>query len=137
MALQHFTQEQMEQLRANPYTYSVSPGQIYFTKEFKEQFYRLRQNGMLPRKIVKELGYDPEILGSQRISGISHLINKARRNGTPFTEGRTVDTGILDQEDPPITAENFRKLQHEVQYLRNQIDFIKKISILSTTEKRG
>lgn len=130
-----FTTEQMELLRANPYTYSVNSGQICFTKEFKERFYELRQNGMLLNDVIKELGYDPEILGEKRISGISHLINKARRNGLPFTEGRPVNTGILDQEDPPVTAENFRKLQHEVQYLRNQIDFLKKISTLRDTGK--
>ena len=137
MALKKFTTEQMEQLRANPYTYSVSPGQIYFTLEFKEQFYQLRQNGMALTDIVKELGYDPEMLGENRISGISHLINKAKRDGVPFTEGRPETSNILDQEDPPVTAENFRKLQHEVQYLRNQIDFLKKISTLPTTGKRG
>lgn len=130
-----FTKEQMELLRANPYTYSVSTGQIYFTKEFKERFYELRQGGMPLNDIIIELGYEPEILGEQRISGISSLINKAKKNGMPFTEGRPENTGILDQEDPPMTAENFRKLQHEVQYLRNQIDFLKKISTLRDTGK--
>lgn len=135
MSQRPFTTEQMEQLRENPYTYSVSPGQIYFTKEFKERFYELRQNGLSPAEAVTELGYDREILGEGRISGISHLINRAKRNGTPFTEGRPENTGILDQEDPQPTAENFRRLQHEVQYLRKQIDFLKKISTLIDTEK--
>ena len=130
-----FNAEQMEQLRANPYTYSVSSGQIYFTKEFKERFYQLRQQGMPLNDIVKELGYDPAILGEKRIAGISHLINKAKRDGVPFKEGHPENSGILDQEDPPVTAENFRKLQHEVQYLRNQIEFLKKISTLRDTGK--
>lgn len=126
MAKKKFTSEQIEQLRSNPYTYKVTSCQIFFTAEFKERFYQLRQEGLTLNEVIISLGYDPEVLGEKRIDGISHLINKAVREGKGFREGTHPRTSILDEECPELTRENFLKMQHELLYLRQEMDFLKK-----------
>ena len=128
MAKKKFTPEEMEQLRSNPYTYKVTACQIFFTAEFKERFYRLRQEGRLLNEVITTLGYDPDVLGEKRIDGISHLINKAVREGKGFHEGVAPRTSILDEECPELTRENFLKMQHELLYLKQEMEFLKKSS---------
>ena len=81
------------------------------------------------------LGYDPDVLGEKRIDGISHLINKAVREGKGFREGTAPRTSILDEECPELTRENFLKMQHELLYLRQEMDFLKKISSIKDSRK--
>ena len=130
-----FTQEQIEQLRSNPYTYKVTPRKIFFTAEFKEAFYQKRQAGLSLKETFLALDYDPEVLGENRIDGISHLINKAVREGKGFTEGVKPRTSILDEEYPELTRENFLKMQHELLYMRQELEFLKKISSLRDIRK--
>lgn len=130
-----FTTEQMELLKTNPYTFKVSQKQIWFTAEFKEKFYRLRQEGLRSVEAIIELGYDPEILGERRIDGISHLIYKAVREGKGFHEGIAPRTSILDEEAPELTRENFLKMQHELLYLKQEMEFLKKISSIKDSQQ--
>lgn len=71
-----FTKREIQILKNNPYTYRVTESQIFYTKEFKEEFWRRYQLGETPRKIVEELGYDPDILGTSRLSGLQINIKK-------------------------------------------------------------
>ena len=130
-----FTMEQLEQLRSNPYTYKVTSRKIFFTAEFKEAFYQKRQAGLTLKETLLELGYDPEVLGEKRIDGLSHMINKAVREGKSFTEGIKPRKSILDEKCPELTRENFLKMQHELLYMRQELEFLKKISSLRNSGK--
>ena len=130
-----FTMEQLEQLRSNPYTYNVTSRKIFFTAEFKEAFYQKRQAGLTLKETLLELGYDPEVLGEKRIDGLSHMINKAVREGKSFTEGIKPRKSILDEKCPELTRENFLKMQHELLYMRQELEFLKKISSLRNSGK--
>ena len=132
-----FTLEQIEQLRSNRYTYKVTTSKIFFTAEFKEAFYQKRQDGLTLKETILALGYDPEVLGEKRIDGISHLINKAVREGKGFTEGIKPRTSILDEECPDLTRENFLKMQHELLYMRQELEFLKKYPREETSESEG
>ena len=130
-----FTLKQIEQLRKNPYTYKVTDRKIFFTAEFKEAFYQKRQEGMTLKEAFISLGYDPEVLGDKRIDGISHLVNKAVREGKGFHEGVKPRTSILDEQCPDLTQENFLKMHHELLYMRQELEFLKKISSLRDSRK--
>ncbi|MDO4515434.1 MAG: hypothetical protein Q4B72_15550 [Lachnospiraceae bacterium] len=130
-----FTDEQIKQLRENPYTFKVTDCKIFFTKEFKQEFHKKRQEGLTLKETIVALGYDPDTLGEKRIDGISHLINKAIREEKDFSEGISTRTSILDESCPEVTRENFIKMQHELQYMRQEIEFLKKISSLKTSKK--
>ena len=122
-----FTKEEIEVLASNPYTLRVSEIQIYFTKEFKEEFWKRYQAGDLPRKIVSDLGYDPEVLGSSRISGIQIGIKKQAKSAEGFREGYPdrKKHRLEDVEDNP-TQDTVVKMQHEILYLRQEVEFLKK-----------
>ena len=76
MARKMFTQEQVRVMAENPYTLHVSTTQITFTNAFKEEFWRRYQEGDTPRTIMYDLGYDPEVLGRNRLSGIQNVVCK-------------------------------------------------------------
>lgn len=130
-----FTPEQIEQMRRNPYTYKVTDRKISFTKEFKQAFYEKRHKGLSLREIIVALGYDPDVLGEKRIDGISHSINKALREDGFFREGIRSRNSILDEECPEATKENFLRMHHELQYMKQEIEFLKKISSPDDTAK--
>lgn len=122
-----FTPEQIEQLKSNPYTYKVSNSTISFTAEFKKAFYQKRQAGLSLNETILALGYDPTVLGQRRIDGISHMIHKALREGKGYTEGTKPRSSILDEKYPEFTQENFLKMHHELQYMHQELEFVKKI----------
>ena len=74
MARKMFAQEQVRVMAENPYMLHVSTTQITFTHAFKEEFWRRYQEGDTPRTIMCDLGYDPEVLGRNRLSGIQNVV---------------------------------------------------------------
>lgn len=134
-----FTDEQMRQLRQNPYTLRVTKYQLAFTKEFKEIFYAEYQNGELPRQILKDHGYDPAVLGDRRVWGIyGHLKEQYEKYGG-FRKGHAVHKSEpstpLVSDMPASKEEELKQLRHEVDYLKQEVEFLKKISYVRTTQK--
>lgn len=128
-----FTDEQIKLLRDNPYTYNITPNTLFLTKAFKELFYQEYQEGKLPRNILEDYGYPMSVLGESRIWGISAVIKKEAKRSEGFSEGTTPKKDSLLNADSPETA--IKQLQHEVTYLRNEVEFLKKISSIKHTRK--
>lgn len=77
-----FTEKEIRQFKANPYTYQVTPNKIQFTAEFKEEFWKRYQSEETALRIVKKLGYNPDVLGKIRINGIrQHIKNEIIKFG--------------------------------------------------------
>lgn len=74
-----FSAAEQELLRANPYTEKVTEHQISFTLAFKEVFWRLSVEGCTGNMALRKLGYDPELLGFERVHNITKRI-RARGN---------------------------------------------------------
>lgn len=134
MSRKVFTNEEVEMLRSNPYTYAVTPHILSFTKEFKELFWKEYREGEVPRQILEKHGYPADVLGKERIWGIAHTIK-----GQYYSE-EGLREGSLKRNPSPgtpcaTTDEAVRRLQGEVQYLRQEIEFLKKISSVKTTRK--
>lgn len=126
-----FTPEQQQMLRENPYTIHVTADVLSISKEFKEIFYKEYLSGALPRDILQKYGYPADVLGKQRIWGISHCIRKRFEETGEFSDIRThgcrqnrVNTG---GEDPPVGASG--KLSDP----RSRVS--KKISLIRSTRK--
>lgn len=132
-----FTDEQIQILRENPYVYSVSPWQISLTKEFKEIFYEAGNNGKIPRQILEEHGLDPAILGEYRIKNIAYHIRKEYQKYGRFQEGHSAQRRTQNKKttDELSEKEQLRTLQTEVEFLREEMDFLKKISKIMSTGK--
>lgn len=131
-----FTEQEINILKANPYTYKVTNRVIYFTKEFKQEFYRRNLCGYTPRQIVKELGYDPEMLGDVRLTGIQMSVKKQAESAVGLHEG-TVSKKLRSEltKDKMPCRETVEWMQHEILYLHQEVEFLKKIYSLKDEKK--
>lgn len=138
MEVKRFTGEEMDALRSNPYTYKVTQCQISFTTEFKELFWKHYNEGMTPRDILLSLGYDPDMLGDNRVNGIRMHIKKEFEKQGRFHSGRKPrSTSSGDKASAPANpADEVRQLRNEVEYLRQEVEFLKKISSIRTSGKQ-
>lgn len=138
MSITRFTDEQISILEANPYTLRVTACQISFTKEFKELFWADYQNRMTPHSIFKKYGYDLEILGRNRITGFQQCLKKDVKAGIPFYEGarpRGLKKELMSPDDPSSSSELVKDMQHRLEYLEQEMDFLKKIISTRNTRK--
>lgn len=133
-----FTKREIQLIKNNPYTYKVTESQIFYTKEFKEEFWRRYQAGESPRSIVEALGYDPDMIGQYRINGLQINIQKQAQRPEGFTEGKGRRKGhkieLYDVDNHP-SDETIIKMQHELLYLRQEVEFLKKITSIKDTKK--
>ena len=133
-----FTKREIQLIKNNPYTYKVTEFQIFYTKEFKVEFWRRYQAGESPRSIVESLGFDPDMLGQYRINGLQINIQKQAQIPEGFTEGKGRRKGrkteLYDVDNHP-SDETIIKMQHELLYLRQEVEFLKKITSIKDTKK--
>lgn len=139
MSRSQFNNEQMQLLRQNPYTHKVTRTTVSFTKKFKEIFHNEYQAGESPRQILIDHGYDPEILGDSRMWGIANRIQEQFKKNGEFHEGhcshRLVKSNTLISSKTTSEIDELKQLRHEVDYLKQEIEFLKKISSIRTSKK--
>ena len=125
--MKKYTKKQIKELKQNPYTLQVDEKRIFFTIEFKKVFWNKYQAGMSPRAIFKELDYNLENFGQKQIDSIVQRIKKEVSEGE-FTEGYNRTKRIKIKEvDSEITPQNLKQMQNELLYLRQEVDFLKKV----------
>ena len=126
-----FTPEQQQLLRNNPYTLRVSENVLNLSKEFKELFYREYLAGAVPRDILQKYGFPPDVLGDRRIWGISHTIRKQFEETGKFRDVRAPGSPLTEVSP----EDKIRQLEHQVSYLTQELEFLKKISSIRSTRK--
>jgi hypothetical protein len=127
----------MKKLKANPYTFKVTKKMLYFTAEFKKVFWTSYQAGMAPRKLLEDMGYDLELFGQKQIDSIVQRIKQQSKSGF-FTEGDNRERRSL--ATPPLTedvSESVERIWNEVKYLRQEVEFLKKITKQENAVKVG
>ena len=139
MSRKLFTEEQQQLLRQNPYVYSVTASRLQLTKEFKELFLASYNAGESPRAILINCGFDISILGERRIYSISSHIRSEYEKYGEFHEGygsRSAPDGQpADYPHPVSEKDEIKQLRSEVNYLKQEMEFLKKISSIKTTRK--
>lgn len=141
MSRKLFTEEQQQLLRQNPYIYSVTETRITLTKEFKELFMTAYKAGESPRKILEDHDFDISIIGERRIWSISQHIRTEYKKYGEFHEGygprgeAASPDAPTDAAKPVSEADEIKQLRHEVDYLKQEMEFLKKISSIRTTRK--
>lgn len=125
--MKKYTQKQIKELKSNPYTLQVSDKRIFFTIEFKKIFWKKYQTGMSPRSIFKEMDYNLDYFGQKQIDSIVQRIKKEALAGE-FTEGYSRINRIkINEPSSDITPQNIKQMQNELLYLRQEVDFLKKV----------
>lgn len=110
----------------NPYTLHVSTTQITFTNAFKEEFWERYQEGDTPRTIMYDLGYDAEVLGRNRLSGIQNVVCKQAVSAKGFHERPQRRRQETSAEGDGTTQAQLRQMQHRLKYLEQEVEFLKK-----------
>lgn len=133
--MKEYTKKELKELNANPYTLKATKNKISHTAEFKRVFWTKYQAGETPRKILTDLGYNPNMFEQKRIDSLVQHIKKQALSGNGFSEGcnRTKRVKIVSNEE--FTPESFVQMQHEVLYLKQEVEFLKKITKEANTKR--
>jgi len=132
-----YTDEEKTILKSNPYTLKVLDHQIHLTATFKKDFWVSYQAGNAPRKILKDFGYDVSLFTQSQVDGIVQHIRKKVIQGKELTEGTNRDRrfGIKPPECTEI-PESMTQMQSEILYLRQEVEFLKKIITADNLKKK-
>lgn len=134
--MKEYTKKEIKILKENPYTFNVTKNKLYFTTGFKIAFWNKYQAGIAPRKILEELGYDLKMFQQKQIDSIVQRIKKQALSGKGFTEGESREKRMKITSSEDFTPESFAQMQHEVLYLKQEVEFLKKITKEANTKRR-
>ena len=137
--MKEYTPKQIKKLEANPYTLKVTKNKLYFTIKFKEDFWINYQAGNAPRKILSDLGYDLEYFGQKQIDSIVQRIKKEALSRNGFREGENRERRIpmkATNREELSSPQSIERMQNELLYLRQEVEFLKKIIMTNNSKKR-
>ena len=137
--MKEYTPKQIKKLEANPYTLKVTKNKLYFTIKFKEDFWINYQAGNAPRKILSDLGYELEYFGQKQIDSIVQRIKKEALSGNGFREGENRERRIpmkATNREELSSPQSIERMQNELLYLRQEVEFLKKIIMTNNSKKR-
>lgn len=128
-----FTPEELKHLKANPYTLRVTADSISYTLAFKEAFWALSLQGYTGTAAFRKLGYNPEILGDERIHNTTKRIRREAKSPEGLHEG--IRGGVRIQSGgsgqtggaAALTDEAARRMKREILCLQQQMAFLKKV----------
>ena len=132
-----FTEEELKEIRTNPYVKSATANKIHYTLEFKEEFWRrYNEKKQNPRKIMEDLGFNVEIIGMRRIDGIRFHIQKEANSSEGFKEaGKTKKKELSgNKRTPPSVA--ISKMETKIAYMEQELEFIKKTIMADNTARQ-
>jgi hypothetical protein len=133
---ERFTEEEREELLANPYTDSITPGDtIHFTLAFKEYAWKQKRKGKRTMDIFEAAGYRRELIPPAKMRSIMHRIKVEAESEEGLQEPRTKKKPARNL-DKMQTKTAIRHLENEVEYLRLQMDFLKKLIELDMAEEQ-
>lgn len=129
MGVNHFTEEQQEELRKNPYIKKVSDKAITYTTEFKELFAKEYRAGKIPSQILNEFGINHQLLGRKRKDALVAMVKKCESRSDGFEDIRKGNSGRPVTKDLS-DVERISRLEHQIKYLKQENEFLKKIEFL-------
>ena len=129
------------ELRQNQYVKSATSHMVSFTTAFREKFWHEYHSlGRSPEAIIRDMGFSPGVIGGSRLRGIVQHLRERVQSGDTFSDVRKspIRSATLDKDKsgkplPPSKA--LQRLQHEVSYLRQEMEFVKKIILADKAAK--
>ncbi len=121
------TKEQREMLEKSPHVVRLTDTYVYFSSAFIDKFCNEYHAGRTAASILEEYGIDPKILGSTRVDS---LRTQYRKNWLP----RYARDSAKRRTQTPEAVTNSR-IEHEIEYLRQEVNALKKIIQIEQTAK--
>ena len=135
MGKNYFTPEQVEELRKNKYVKHVSEKAITYTEEFKERFMLEYNSGKLPSQIITEMGFDYNVLGERRVSGLSDRIKKQSLRPEGFKDTRADNVNMGRPRTRDLSKEELIERQkQEIELLKAKVEYL---SLLRRAEREA
>ena len=131
--------EANKRVEKNPYVFKVTKHKLYYTAKFKEDFWVSYQAGNTPRKILRDFGFDINIFGQKQIDSLVQHIKKQALSGKGFTEGENRQRRVpmkATSEEELSSPQSIERMQNELLYLRQEVEFLKKIIIADNSKKK-
>ncbi|WP_260511209.1 MULTISPECIES: IS3 family transposase [Paenibacillus] len=127
MSKKHFTMQEQDQLRRNPYVRNVSAKAITYTDAFKERFIQQHSQGTLPSEIFQEAGFPIDVLGATRIQKASNRWRTAfqEQGSAGLTDGRKHASGRPLNRELSL-EEKYARLEAKMKWLEAENEFLKK-----------
>jgi len=131
MSKKFFSEEEVEILKKNKYVRNVSPKAITYSDEFKYIFIEEHSNGMLPLSIFIKYGFDPEILGSDRIKGSSKRWRRLhKKNGIIGLDDSRKSNSGRPRKTKLTVEEELERLRAQNELLKAENELLKKLEKL-------
>ena len=132
MSKPEFTPEQREALEANEYTRHVGDHYIKFTDAFWQEFSRRYLAGEDRYEICRSMGYDPKVIGTRRLEYMCRTVRDSQDLPASKRKRPAADTKYSEMPQ----EEAIKAMATELTYLRQEVDFLKKISQLAKENKQ-
>lgn len=130
MSINHFSKDQMKEFQYNPYVDKVSSKAVTYSEEFKNLFLVEYSKGKLPTQIFIEAGFDPSVLGRDRIANFSKRIRKMGNRPEGVMDLRGQNSGRPREKDR-TKNEEIAYLRHQVALQKQQIEALKKTNSIN------
>lgn len=124
MGVHYFSDEQVEELRMNPYVDNVSNKAITYSEAYKQYFIHELNQEKFPTQIFREAGFDTQVLGKERLQSFSRRVRKMADRIDGFTDLRTQHFGRRPTKER-TPDEEIALLKHQVALQKQQIDALK------------
>ena len=127
MSTKLLPQAYVKELQEHIYVKYASQRNVVFTSDFKQLAYDELHRGKTTREIFIGAGFDVEKLGQKRLENFQHRLEKEARREEGFTDKRSDNSRREAQSDEAKLIKRLKQLEHQVAYLRQENDFLKKI----------
>jgi len=127
MSKKTFTEEDLIALRTNPNVERVSKLSIRFTETFQQEAYNSTMEGKSILDIFQNAGFNIQALGRFRIYGFRRKLLKKSEREVGFTDQRKNHRCCSVKEGKETVDQRVRRLEHELAYTRQEVEFLKKL----------
>lgn len=138
--MKEYTQKQIKELEKNPYVLKATKHKLHYTAKMKKDFWVSYQAGNAPRKILADFGFDLSMFSQKQIDSFVQHTKKQALSGNGFTEGANRMKRVpikATNENEIASLQSIEYMQNELLYLRQEVDFLKKIIKADNSKKRN
>jgi hypothetical protein len=122
-----FSEDQIEELRKNPYVKNVTRKAITYTDEFKEIAVKSYQSGETPRNIFLDNGFEISVIGIKRAGTSLVRWRKMSQRVDGYTDMRHTNSKGRGRNEPRSPEEEVAYLKDKLEYLEQENEFLKKL----------
>lgn len=146
MSRKLLSEAEIASLKAHPGVENVTERVVIFTPEFKRKVHSRMTAGEDISDILETEGIDVSALGQTRINGMREKLRKYASRVEGFErrssrDRRKTEASDMSRSQSAAAADSdiqsrLKRLEHELAYARQEIEFVKKIQMADTEARR-